>query len=521
MCVAEASQKNDLKFSSKVVRSEKGDALKNKLIAIVLLSGTIAFLAFTDPAEPTFVLFDDSVVVMLGLVSYLLYESCARAGFFTWLPVGSLPSKAQRKQDGKVFAPLSVKSSDANCCPKSSDANCCSKSSDANWRSAKVPQPKAQLTKSKPRQDTVNLHSAKEEAIAGHASTDASTYNKLIDGFVKQDDMTAAEALLKKMSLDGVKANELSYATLIQGWARRGDLARAGALVDTMVEVGLEPNAVCFNAIISACSHTGDISGATSWCSRMRSRGILPTMTTYSTMVDAKLKSGDIEGAERWMESMEASGLQPKAVTYSSMVDACIKGGDPKRAHQWHLRMQAKGFKPSAYSFSVLMNGFAKAGNVDGATGLLSEMARLGVKPNIVIYSGLLHACSTARKVNLAQRVFQQLKADGLEPNIVAYASLALTFANAGLWREVEALSDELTQYSLTMNSHFLFALLLSYSKGRPRQADRAEAAFRKAMAAGIEINQHLRSVLIAALGRSRCQQVLQDLKLDRKADRP
>lgn len=40
-------------------------------------------------------------------------------------------------------------------------------------------------------------------------------------------------------------------------------------------------------------------------------------------------------------------------------------------------------------------------------------------------------------------------------------------------------------------NEYFLYALLLGYASARPRQSERAEQAFRKAYAKGIEANKH------------------------------
>jgi hypothetical protein len=59
------------------------------------------------------------------------------------------------------------------------------------------------------------------------------------------------------------------------------------------------------------------------------------------------------------------------------------------------------------------------------------------------------------------------------------------------------------------MNEDFLYATLLAYSRARPRQADRAEATFRKACLSGIDVNEFVVTAAVWAMGRSRCQQLL------------
>eukprot|EP00435_Cladocopium_sp_Y103_P042498 s2801_g11.t1 len=64
----------------------------------------------------------------------------------------------------------------------------------------------------------------------------------------------------------------------------------------------------------------------------------------------------------------------------------------------------------------------------------------------------------------------------------------------------------------LPRNEYFLYALLLGYASARPRQSERAEQAFRKAYAKGIEANKHVLTALGRAVGRGRAAQIVKDL---------
>merc|ERR1712137_668807 len=100
------------------------------------------------------------------------------------------------------------------------------------------------------------------------------------------------------------------------------------------------------------------------------------------------------------------------------------------------------------------------------------------------------------------------MRMHGVAPNVVAYASLARSFAHKGEWHEVETLAQQMQSEGLAMNEYFLYALLLAYASSKPRQAERAEQAFRDAMANRVEVNTHVSTALARAVGRAKANQL-------------
>merc|ERR1719453_1622711 len=102
----------------------------------------------------------------------------------------------------------------------------------------------------------------------------------------------------------------------------------------------------------------------------------------------------------------------------------------------------------------------------------------------------------------------------GVRPNVVSYAALARPFAHKGDWQEVEAMAEQMKSEGLEMNEYFLYALLLAYASSTPRQAERAEQAFRDARSMRVEVNKHVLTALARAVGRSKANQLVQDMNL-------
>jgi len=78
----------------------------------------------------------------------------------------------------------------------------------------------------------------------------------------------------------------------------------------------------------------------------------------------------------------------------------------------------------------------------------------------------------------------------------------------------VEQILEEMAQDGIAMNDYILYTLLLAYSRAKPRQADRAESAFKKAFSEGIKPNDRVIKVLTSAVGRPRCNDILGRLKI-------
>lgn len=341
------------------------------------------------------------------------------------------------------------------------------------------------------------------------------SYNTMLDACAKADDAVSCEAWLRHMIAKGIEANVISYATAIYARARRGDIAASEGWLHKMKEAGIQPDAVSYNSLIHACGVKGNAQEAERWLQEMRSQGLELSVATYTAVIDACAKSGDVPRAERWLEQMIQDGVEPNVVTYSAMIDACAKAGNLPRAEYWHDGMTAKGISPNAHSYSAVINACAKHGAPGGAEAAerwLDRSEKAGVVNDVVVYSSVIDACGKAGDAERAMRVFRRMQANGLRPHIVAYAALARPFAYRGDWIKVESIAQCMHADGVSVNEYFVYAQLLAYAVARPRQAQRAEACFRSALAGGVEANDHVVTALARAVGRQRCTDLMAEL---------
>mmetsp|Transcript_1966 Transcript_1966/g.7483 ORF Transcript_1966/g.7483 Transcript_1966/m.7483 type:complete len:337 (+) Transcript_1966:1036-2046(+) len=285
--------------------------------------------------------------------------------------------------------------------------------------------------------------------------------------------------------------------------------------MEKMLAAGVEPDAITYNSVIHANSVSGNVEGAERWLEEMRRRGLETSVATFTAVIDACAKSGDVPRAERWMGRMLEQNVKPNVVTFSAMIDACAKAGNVPRAEHWLERMTEQGIKPNAHSFCTLINACAKAAGPNGAESAerwLDRSEEAGVVNDVVIYSSVIDACGKAGDAERAMRVYRRMQANGIKPHIVALAALARPFAYRGDWIKVESIATEMDAMGVKTNEYFVYAQLLSYAVSRPRQPDRAEECFRRAMSTGLQGNDYVANALSRAVGRTRSEELMQEL---------
>merc|ERR1719387_2699229 len=137
--------------------------------------------------------------------------------------------------------------------------------------------------------------------------------------------------------------------------------------------------------------------------------------------------------------------------------------------------------------------------------------------------SAVIDACAKANDTERAQLIFMVMRHKGVNPTIVTYTSFARPFARHGMWLEVEQIASALVEQGLFVNEYFLNVLISAYAAAQPKQAQRAETAFRSACQSGIELNDYIVSSLEKCLGRSRVTELFQELNLKKpaKGERP
>merc|ERR1719379_564689 len=110
------------------------------------------------------------------------------------------------------------------------------------------------------------------------------------------------------------------------------------------------------------------------------------------------------------------------------------------------------------------------------------------------------------------------MTSQGIKASPVTYSSLARGFAKQGNYQRVEEITSQMKADGFPMNEYMLCVILTAYANSQPKQAQRAEHAFRAAVSAQIPMDEFILTSLDRALGRQAADTLLWELGVRRVA---
>ncbi|KAJ0091758.1 hypothetical protein Patl1_13592 [Pistacia atlantica] len=124
-------------------------------------------------------------------------------------------------------------------------------------------------------------------------SPDVVTYNTLINGFCRVNEVDRGHWLLKEVKLrDEISPNAVTYTSVILGYCKLGKMEEASCIRDEMSNSGIQPTAVTFNILIDGFGKVGDMISAESMRERMLSLGYVPDVVTFTSLIDGYFRNG-------------------------------------------------------------------------------------------------------------------------------------------------------------------------------------------------------------------------------------
>ncbi|XP_050372895.1 pentatricopeptide repeat-containing protein At3g20730 isoform X4 [Argentina anserina] len=158
--------------------------------------------------------------------------------------------------------------------------------------------------------------------------------NALVDMYAKCGEIEDASHAFEEME----EKNVISWTSLISGYGRNGRGEKAIALYKRMDLEGLKPNDVTFLSLLFACSHTGLTNEGWECFNTMLSKyNILPRAKHFSCLVDLCARAGLLEDAHNLIQDMN---IKPNASLWGAILGACSTYGNKSlgKVAAMHLR---------------------------------------------------------------------------------------------------------------------------------------------------------------------------------------
>ncbi|OIT27614.1 PREDICTED: putative pentatricopeptide repeat-containing protein At3g15130 [Nicotiana attenuata] len=210
-------------------------------------------------------------------------------------------------------------------------------------------------------------------AVKVPAGLDISVLNSVIDMYLKCGLIEEAEALF-----DGTPhKNVISWTVMITGYGKYGLGLEAVGLFKKMHMDNVEPDEVSYLALLTACSHSGLVQESEEYFSKLcNSNRLKPSVEHYACMVDILGRAGRLKEAKVVIENMP---LKPNVGIWQTLLSACRVHKNVEIGREvGEILLKLDGNNPVNY---VLMsNIFADARRWEECEGLRGLVKAKGLK---------------------------------------------------------------------------------------------------------------------------------------------
>lgn len=274
---------------------------------------------------------------------------------------------------------------------------------------------------------------------------DVITYNTLISACASRNDCVEAELVFEAMQNSRCEPDLWTYNALISLYGRT--LGKEGKAIDyfnTLQRQGLVPDAVTFNAVLYAYARTGRVNEFDGVRIQMRDAGCHADEITYNTMISMYGRLSLHKEALLSYHEMKDEGCRPDAVTFTVLIDVLGKAGMVEEAEQVFQEMSELQVSPTLQTFSAMIYAYAKAGKTTEAQSTYDCMLQTGIEPDHRAFSLMLDVLQQANLPQKAMVVYQKAIRRHFVPDLEIYGTLLQWFAQEGMIKDVDTISNEL-----------------------------------------------------------------------------
>ncbi|CAG8520950.1 3763_t:CDS:1 [Funneliformis caledonium] len=287
----------------------------------------------------------------------------------------------------------------------------------------------------------------------GRDYEDVKIYNSMMNGYVKEKNITKALDLLELMQRNGIKPSLITYNILLNLFGNLKAQAQAEQVFEYMMESGIEPDITSYCGIMLSCANNKNIEKCFYYFKQLTERGIEPNIYIYSILMSACVKAGYTREAIRWFERMvHVSKIEPNVVTLTTLICAWIKN-KPLILNNDTIDLIFEDIKrygvPDLIAYTALINAKTKQLKLDEAIFVYQQMLKDDIKPNVYTYTILVDACAKLGDLHTSLKLFEDMKKSDIPPNQFTYCAIMVAFVNNGQLSNAFKTFEEMKQHGL------------------------------------------------------------------------
>ncbi|KAI3980392.1 hypothetical protein MKX01_003931 [Papaver californicum] len=186
---------------------------------------------------------------------------------------------------------------------------------------------------------------------------DTCSFNILIKGLCKNDNVKEAFELLDEFPKQDCRPNTVTYSTLMHCLCRNGRIDEAFKLLDRMENEGCDPDTITFNVLISGLGKQGRADEGVELLDRMKMNGCKPNSGSYQVVLYSIIDSKKFVDAKRFMDRMMSEGFFPSFLSYKTVIEGLCKENRLGDVDFILNQMMRQGFVPKIGTWKKIVEG--------------------------------------------------------------------------------------------------------------------------------------------------------------------
>ncbi|KAI3468500.1 hypothetical protein Pfo_025163 [Paulownia fortunei] len=261
------------------------------------------------------------------------------------------------------------------------------------------------------------------------------TWNALVAGFVKKDQVSEAFETFRKMQREKVGFSWVSLTTILAVCARLTALYIGKEVHGQIIKSAECPDVLVRNSLLDMYGKCGVME----YCRKVFDGMTSKDLTSWNTLINGYAINGWMEEAVTAFEQMVEAEFKADEVTFISLLSGFSHAGMANEGQILFDRMSSEfGVNPNLEHYACLVDMLGRAGSIEQA---LEVVKKMPMKPSGSIWGSLLNSCRLYGYVSLAEVIAKLLFE--IEPtNPGNYVMLSNIYANAGMWDRVKLVRE-------------------------------------------------------------------------------
>lgn len=248
----------------------------------------------------------------------------------------------------------------------------------------------------------------------------AASYGLVIDCWVRIGNMLAARKLLQQMQWERVAPSLPIFNMLIDGYLKQANMGAAEGIFRElessgtwdMDSLGIKPDKVTYTLFLDYWANQAQADTCERIFAKMLKFKIVPDVVAFGALVKAYARSRDTDKAEEVLDRLEEAEVEPSVEIYSAVIAAHCTVGDMERARAIFDRMLHVGLRPNERTFAHFAWGYGQIEDINGITEVARLMISNGMKLKGSNRQAIVRACQECgMSINAVEALLDRISA--------------------------------------------------------------------------------------------------------------